>query len=276
MDVSPLTATSNSEAATDRILAIKAVATGDEFFDCLQSIPPGRSANSQGYTYNRFIKVLNAEGNLPPEYGTLSYGAMKVAQKNFIHTAIRNLNIEVHGVKLFDSLKEAILSSYVTAPVIPEAQEGVMVNRWALMSEFYISPLSREALESYCSKIPSDGKNHLLTDGMKSHRLNQMTELMRLCVEEIAPNVSNLFGDRWPALSGIHPEKGSFNDVEQFSALLTEMKNTFDILKSNLSMSGTQESGEILDGTALHFCKCGQRTAKLSHFYLWLCWRDQG
>jgi hypothetical protein len=26
---------------------------------------------------------------------------------------------------------------------------------------------------------------------------------------------------------------------EQFSALLTEVKNTFDILKSNLSMSGT-------------------------------------
>ena len=267
MDVSPLTATSNSEAASDRILAIKAVTTGDEFFDCLQSIPPGRSANSQGYTYNRFIKVMNAEGNLPPEYGTLSYGAMKVAQKKVVHAAIRNLNIEVHGAKLFDCLKEAILSSYVTASVIPEALEGVMVNRWALMSEFYVHPLSREALEGYCSKIPSDGKNHLLTDGMKAHRLNQMTELMRLCVEDIAPNVSNCFGERWPALSSIHPEKGTFNDVDQFAALLTEMKNTFDILKANLSMSGTQESGEILDGTALHFCKYGQRTAKLSHFY---------
>ena len=81
--------------------------------------------------------------------------------------------------------------------------------------------------------------------------------------------------DRWPALANIRPEKGTFNDVDQFSALLTEMKNTFDILKANLSMSGTQESGEILDGTALHFCKYGQRTAKLNHFYLWLCWKDQ-
>lgn len=110
---------------------------------------------------------------------------------------------------------------------------------------------------------------------MKAFRQSQLTELMKTCVEDVAPNVSNCFGERWPALLNIHPEKGSFSDVEQFSALLTEMKNTFDILKSNLSMSGTQESGEILDGTALHFCKYGQRTAKLNHFYLWLCWKDQ-
>ena len=143
------------------------------------------------------------------------------------------------------------------------------------MSEFYIHPCSRESLEAYCSKIPSDGKNHILTDGMKAHRLAQITELMRICVEDVAPNVSNCFGDRWPALANIRAEKGTFADVDQFSALLTEMKNTFDILKANLSMSGTQESGEILDGTALHFCKYGQRTAKLNHFYLWLCWKDQ-
>ena len=46
----------------------------------------------------------------------------------------------------------------------------------------------------------------------------------------------------------IHPERGSFNDMEMFTSLMTEMRNVFDILKSNLSKSGTQESGEVLDG----------------------------
>jgi hypothetical protein len=170
------------------------------------------------------------------------------------------------------------LTSYVTATAntaVPEISEGVVVNRWALMAEFYVHPLSRESLESYTSKIPQEGKNHLLTDGMKTHRQGQIADLMRICLDEVKPLVSNCFGERWPALLNIHPDRGSFSDVEQFSALLTEVKNTFDILKSNLSMSGTQESGEILDGTALHFCKYWQRTAKLNHFYLWLCWKDQ-
>ena len=272
-----MTEDTGSDIISDRITAIKVVATGDGFFECLQAIQPGRNANSQGYTYNRFIKVLNAEGLLPPEFATMNYGGMKVAQKNMIHSTIKSLSIDVHGERLFESLREAILTSYVTATTsaVPEVSEGVVVNRWALMAEFYIHPVSREGLENYSNKIPQEGKNHLLTDGMKQHRQGQITDLMRTCIEEVKPLVNNCFGERWPALLNIHPEKGTFTDVEQFSALLTEVKNTFDILKANLSMSGTQESGEILDGTALHFCKYGQRTAKLNHFYLWLCWKDK-
>jgi hypothetical protein len=105
--------------------------------------------------------------------------------------------------------------------------------------------------------------------------MSQIAALMKLCMEEVAPNVMNCFGARWPALVHIHPDKGGFTDAEQFGSLMTETRNVFDVLKSNLSKSGTQESGEILDGTALEFCKYNQRTAKLNHFYLWLCWKDQ-
>jgi hypothetical protein len=94
---------------------------------------------------------------------------------------------------------------------------------------------------------------------MKQHRMSQVAGLMKLCMEEVAPNVRNCFGARWPALMHIHPEKGGFTDAEQFGSLMTEMRNVFDVLKSNLSKSGTQESGEILDGTALEFCKYHQR-----------------
>lgn len=78
---------------------------------------------------------------MPPQYSSLNYGAMKVAQKTYIHTTIRGLSIEVHGAKLFETLKETILSSYVvSAVVVPEISEGVVVNRWALMAEYYVHP----------------------------------------------------------------------------------------------------------------------------------------
>lgn len=288
MDVSPSSGDSQADEiipdaeASNRINGpvenIRAVNSGDEFFACLQAIPPGRNAKSQGYSYNRFIKVLNASGNLPVEFTELNYGSMKIGPKNMLHGIIKSLRLETHGKKLFDDLKDSLLFSYdvqpaaVTTDVPPE---GITVNRWALLAEFYIHPASRDAHEDYFTKIPPAGKNQLLTDGMKQHRMSQVAALMKLCIEEVAPNVRNCFGARWPALINIHPEKGGFADAEQFGSLMTEMRNVFDVLKSNLSKSGTQESGEILDGTALEFCKYHQRTAKLNHFYLWLCWKDQ-
>ena len=200
---------------------------------------------------------------------------MKVGEKAPLHASMRSLSIEVHGKDLFNKLKDSILFSYDVFPTavhVSEPTEGVMVNRWALMAEFMIHPSALDALENYHRKIPQDGKNLLLTDGMKAHRRSQVAGLMKICVEDVAPNVTNLFGDKWPALANIHPEKGTFTDVEQFSALLTETKNGFDILKANLDKSGTQESGEIADSTALEFCKYNQRTCKLNHFYLWPSW----
>jgi hypothetical protein len=81
------------------------------------------------------------------------------------------------------------------------------VNRWALMAEFYIHPVSREGLESYSNKIPQEGKNQLLTDGMKQHRQGQITDLMRTCIEEVKPLVNNCFGERWGGLAIPRPPR---------------------------------------------------------------------
>ena len=122
------------------------------------------------------------------------------------------------------------------------------------MAEYMAHPAARKGLETYHKKIPQEGKNLLLTDRMKAHRLSQVAALMKTCVEEVAPSLSNLFGERWPALANIHLEKGVFADVDQFAALLTEAKNAFYILKSNLDKSDSQKSEEIADSTALEFC----------------------
>ena len=69
----------------DPVENIRAVNSGDEFFACLQAIPPGRIAKSQGYSYNRFIRVLNFSGNLPVDFTELNYGSMKIGPKNLLH-----------------------------------------------------------------------------------------------------------------------------------------------------------------------------------------------
>ena len=221
---------------------------------------------------------MSKEGKLPPEFNAQNYGSIKVGEKATLHASLKALTVDIHGKELFEKLRDSILISYDIAPIavaVAEVTEGVVVNRWALMAEFLVHPSALDALEAYHKKIPQEGKNLLLTDGMKNHRRAQIAELMRICEEEVAPQVSNLFGEKWPALLNIHPENGKFSDAEQFSALLTESKNAFDILKANLDKSGTQESGEIADSTALEFCKYNQRTCKLNDFYLWLCWKGK-
>lgn len=267
-----------ADPSSVKIAAIRAATTGLEFLDSLIALPTGRDSKSQGYTFNRFIKVMSREGKLPPEFNAQNYGSMKVGEKATLHASIKALTVDIHGKELFEKLRDSILMSYDIAPIavaVAEVTEGVVVNRWALMAEFLVHPSALDALEAYHKKIPQEGKNLLLTDGMKNHRRAQIAELMRICEEEVAPQVSNLFGEKWPALLNIHPENGKFSDAEQFSALLTESKNAFDILKANLEKSGTQESGEVADSTALEFCKYYQRTCKLNHFYLWLCWKGK-
>ena len=167
MDASPLSGGSQSDdnhhaaEVDDRVNnpveKIRAVNTGDGFFECLQAIPTGGNAKSHGYTYNRFIKVLNASGNLPVEFVELNYGTMKIGPKNLLHSIIKSLRLETHGKKLFDDLKDSILIAYDIQPPVAVAEappEGIMINRWALLSEFYIHPVSRDALETYFTKIP--------------------------------------------------------------------------------------------------------------------------
>ena len=163
--------------------------------------------------------MIFKEGKLPPEFGSQNYGSMKVREKAVLHTLMGGLTLEIHGKDLFEKLKDSILVSYDITPIIASATEatvGVVVNRWDLMAEFLIDTSALDALEAYHTKIPQKGKNLLFTDGMKAHRRSQIAGLMKICLEDVAPNVSNLFGEKWPALSSIRPEKGTFGDVEQF------------------------------------------------------------
>lgn len=149
-----------------------------------------------------------------------------------------------------------------------ESEGGVVVNRWALMVEFYVHPSSREELTKYFTKLSAEERPAVLTEGISNHKRTIVAELMRICLEEVAPNVRNCFASEWPALSSVHPENGTFSSSDVFLQFLSEARSSWDVLKSNLSKSGIQESGAILDTTAFDFCKYGQRACKLNHFYM--------
>ena len=250
--------------------------TGAALLQYLQALLPGRAAKNQGYSYNRVIKVLNNSGHLLADFGNISYGMMKPQQRVQLHGILQTLSSESHGTDLFEKLKDAITNKSEPTDSIKDndSEGGVVVNRWALMIEFYVHPSSRDELTRYFTKLTTDERPAILTDGITNYKRNLVTELMRICMEEVAPNVRNCFIEEWPALSSIHPENGSFPSPDIFLQLLGEVRSSFDVLKSNLSKSGTQESGAILDSTAFEFCKYGQRTCKLNHFYLWLKWKN--
>jgi hypothetical protein len=268
--------TSASETSASETLLLAAV-TGTELLNFLKALVPGRTGKSQGYSYNRVVKVMNTLNLLPANFTTVSYGLMKGNQKIQLNTVIGALSQEINGKEIFDKLKDAALNRTEVVSAVNEIDNegGVLVNRWALMIEFYVHPSARDELTNYFTKLSSDERPGVLTDGIKNHKKTAVTELLRICMEEVAPNVRNCFVSDWPSLSSIHPENGTFPSHDIFLSLLSEVRSSWDILRSNLTKSGTQESGIVLDSTAFDFCKYGQRTCKLHHFYMWLKWNKE-
>ena len=218
---------------------LQSLVTGSGLLQYLQALLPGRAAKNQGYSFNRVIKVLNAKGHLPADFGNISYGIMKSQQRSVLHNILSGLTPESHGTEIFDKLKDAIMNKTESSDAIKdsESEGGVVVNRWALMVEFYVHPSSREELTKYFTKLSAEERPAVLTEGISNHRRTIVAELMRICLEEVAPNVPNCFASKWPALSSVHPENGTFSSSDVFLQFLSEARSSWDVLKSNLSKS---------------------------------------
>lgn len=83
-----------------------------------------------------------------------------------------------------------------------------------------------------------------------------------------------MFGISWPDVKHIKPEEGCL-DPSFFWKEYAEMRNSYDTLCSRLNVSGRNESGVILDCTALTFCKNGIKLlSNFLQFYIYLLWKD--
>ena len=83
---------------------------------------------------------------------------MKAGQKSQLYGIIQGLNQEKNGKDLFDKLEDAVLNKNdIISPINDsDAEGGVIVNRWALMAEFYVHPSSRDELTRFFTKLSSD------------------------------------------------------------------------------------------------------------------------
>ena len=68
-------ATSSDVGASESL--VLAAVTGIVLLNYLKALAPGRTARSQGYSFNRTVKVLNNHNLLPANFTTVSYGVMK-------------------------------------------------------------------------------------------------------------------------------------------------------------------------------------------------------
>jgi hypothetical protein len=91
-------------------------------------------ARNQGYTYN------------PATFSVVSYGVMKAQAKEIVHSVIRAIDIGVLGREFLEKIHGAILNGPDTAIVAnaSENEGGVVINRLALVAEFYLNPALRE------------------------------------------------------------------------------------------------------------------------------------
>ena len=61
-------------AASTTVEVFLVAQTGNDVFNYLQALLPGRSAKNQGFSYNRVVKLLNSNGHLPADFGNILYG----------------------------------------------------------------------------------------------------------------------------------------------------------------------------------------------------------
>ena len=145
---SPAPAPVESPEDTNAFIArINAMTTGEEMLRHMRSLLPGRAARNLGYTFNRVIKVLTNQGLIPPDIPTTSYGIMKKDSRGRINAVIECLTLEKNGIDIFEKLREAIINRIDNSPTIVDSDTdggGVIVNRWALMAEFYVHASSRD------------------------------------------------------------------------------------------------------------------------------------
>lgn len=118
-------------AASATVEVLLSAITGNEIFNYLQALLPGRSAKNQGFSYNRVVKLLNSNGQLPANFGNISYGIMKAGQKLQLHEIIQGLSQERNGKDFFDKIKDAVLNKHDIVPPIndSDSEGGVIVNR---------------------------------------------------------------------------------------------------------------------------------------------------
>ena len=256
--------------------------TGANLLEFLNSIPTGRTMYHRGLTFTRVLKSMKNLDLLHPsqQYENInSYGGLNSQQKNYFEGVIQSLNRRTDPEN-FQTVAESILGANRRVDFIPVADVevgSVTVNRYALLCHAMVDPRLTPLWVNYNTSITAGNRHNALTEGISVSNNEHIDALISAIIDTVKSDVSNILKHEYNIFNNIHPEHGNFSrDVRhQFTSLVTQAKNNFDTLWYRLDKSGRNENGDILDATAMNFCKYGQRTVNVSHFYQYMLWKDQ-
>ena len=253
--------------------------TGAEVIEFINSLPTGRTKYHRGLTSNRVLKALKSRKILPERFHSInSYAAMNGNQRQFFEATLASIS-RTQNSEDFQAVVEAIVNvnrkSNDLIPAAPVEVGSAAVNRYALLCHAMIDPRLHPLWVEYNAAVPAADRRNRLTEGVSLHA-NEVADRLLVAIRDVvAADVTNLLKNDFNIFDTIHPEMGTLEDRVQLGTLCTQLKNNFDTLWYRLNKSGRNESGEILDVTAMQFCKYGQRTVNVSHFYQYLLWKDQ-
>ncbi|KAJ1434042.1 hypothetical protein B484DRAFT_394248 [Ochromonadaceae sp. CCMP2298] len=251
---------------------LERIEEGTALVPFLKAVPKGRTNEHLGYLCNRILKVLKTHG-LIPEAAPPTFGALNASGQRTFWKVIGEQR-KVDTPLIWAEIVEAAINRLPTAVEAASADTGsVVVNRYALLLHLFIDARAHPTWVRFHTKVPAAVRSQVLTEGVSQTRGAVLEELMAWA-RVVAAEVTNLLKVDHPQLSTIHPELGVFNTTLELDEMITATKSKFDILFYRLHKSGRQESGEILDATALTFCKTG-RTLNTALFYQWVLWKDE-
>lgn len=258
--------------------AMNSISDGQGILDFVATLPQGRTMYHRGLTMNRTLKEMKTAKLLPAEFeATTSYGSMNANVQRYFELQIKSLSRDRLG-ETFQGICEAILSkkTHSAIPAASDSVGSVVTNRYALLVHTMIEPRFHQLWVEYNTKIPAGDRPNRLTEGValvENDIVDRLLEATRLVAETVSN--ATLKQEHPQLFNTIFPEQGQFADRAQLKKEITTCKNNFDTLWYRLNKSGRNESGDILDSTALHFCKYGGRTVNASHFYQWLLWKGK-
>lgn len=151
------------------------------------------------------------------------------------------------------------------------------MNKIALLAHFLVDDAARPMLADVCTLLSKSAKIPAMADGRTPAQVwEEKFSVIAATANAYAKNYSNPFDENtWKELADIDPSKGQFDDGKDFSSLWTKMKNQHDTLVTNLNQSGRNEADEILDETAMQFCKASGRMLNLPLFYCYMLWKGR-
>ncbi|KAJ1424036.1 hypothetical protein B484DRAFT_398467 [Ochromonadaceae sp. CCMP2298] len=235
---------------------LERIEEGTDLVVFLKAVPTGRTNAHRGWVLNRVLKVLKNH-ELIPEAAPPTFGALNANGERTFWKVLSEQRKEDVPVLWREPVEVAINRKEPALEAASGDTGSVVVNSWV----------------RFHTKVPAADRTDVLTGGVSLSRGVVLEELMEW-TRVVAAEVSNLLKVEHPQLSNIHPELGVFNTTLELDEMITSSKSKFDVIFYQLDKSGRQESGEILDATALHFCKAG-RTLNTVLFYQWLLWKDE-